>query len=175
MPHEIGALAAELLKDPVKVSVTPVAKTADRVTQEVIFVEQQKKRALLVELFAKPDMTRTIVFTRTKRGADRVARHLENAGVPVAAIHGNKSQAQRDQAMMRGFKAGKIRALIATDIAARGIDVDAVSHVINYEIPNAFRRATCTVSGARRAPVRKASQSRSSTTRNAPICATSNA
>ena len=135
MPHEIGALAAELLKDPVKVSVTPVAKTADRVAQEVIFVEQQKKRALLVELFANPDMTRTIVFTRTKRGADRVARHLETAGVPVAAIHGNKSQAQRDAAM-RGFKAGKIRALIATDIAARGIDIDAVSHVVNYEIPN---------------------------------------
>ncbi|MGE5267866.1 MAG: DEAD/DEAH box helicase, partial [Deltaproteobacteria bacterium] len=135
MPHEIGALAAELLKDPVKVAVTPVAKTADRVAQEVIFVEQQKKRALLVELFANPDLTRTIVFTRTKRGADRVARHLESAGLPVAAIHGNKSQAQRDQAM-RGFKAGRLRALIATDIAARGIDIDAVSHVINYEIPN---------------------------------------
>lgn len=135
MPHEIGALAAELLKDPVKVAVTPVAKTADRVAQEVIFVEQQKKRALLVELFANPDLTRTIVFTRTKRGADRVARHLETAGLPVAAIHGNKSQAQRDQAL-RGFKAGRIRALIATDIAARGIDIDAVSHVINYEIPN---------------------------------------
>lgn len=135
MPHEIGALAAELLKDPVKVSVTPQAKTADRVAQEVIFIEQQKKRSLLVELFANPDLSRTIVFTRTKRGADRVARHLEGAGIPVAAIHGNKSQVQRDHAM-RGFKAGKIRALIATDIAARGIDVDAVSHVINYEIPN---------------------------------------
>ncbi|MCU0954534.1 MAG: DEAD/DEAH box helicase [Hyphomicrobium sp.] len=135
MPHEIGALAAELLKDPVKVAVTPVAKTADRVAQEVIFVEQPKKRALLVELFANPDLTRAIVFTRTKRGADRVARHLEAAGLPVAAIHGNKSQAQRDHAM-RGFKAGRLRALIATDIAARGIDIDAVSHVINYEIPN---------------------------------------
>ena len=135
MPHEIGALAAELLKDPVKVSVSPVAKTVDRVSQEVIFVEQNKKRALLVELFADPEFTRTIVFTRTKRGADRVARHLESSGVQVSALHGNKSQAQRDQAL-RGFKAGKIRALIATDIAARGIDVDAVSHVINYEIPN---------------------------------------
>ncbi len=135
MPHEIGALAAELLKEPVKVSVTPVAKTADRVAQEVILIEQQKKRALLVELFARDELTRTIVFTRTKRGADRVARHLEGAGIRVAAIHGNKSQAQRDAAM-NGFKSGKIRALIATDIAARGIDVDAVSHVINYEIPN---------------------------------------
>jgi len=135
MPHEIGALAAELLKEPVKVSVTPAAKTADRVAQEVILIEQQKKRALLVELFAREDLTRTIVFTRTKRGADRVARHLEGAGICVAAIHGNKSQAQRDAAM-KGFKTGRIRALIATDIAARGIDVDAVSHVINYEIPN---------------------------------------
>ncbi len=135
MPHEIGALAAELLKDPVKVSVAPVAKTADRVAQEVIFIEQTKKRALLVELFANPDMKRAIVFTRTKRGADRVARHLETAGIPVAAIHGNKSQGQRDAAL-KSFKAGRIRALIATDIAARGIDIDAVSHVVNYEIPN---------------------------------------
>ncbi len=135
MPHEIGALAAELLREPVKVSVTPAAKTADRVDQQVIFVEQVKKRAMLVELFSNPDLTRTLVFTRTKRGADRVARHLETAGIAVAAIHGNKSQAQREMALW-GFKSAKIRALIATDVAARGIDIDAVSHVINYEIPN---------------------------------------
>ncbi len=135
MPQEIGSLAAELLRDPVKVSVTPIAKTADRVAQEVIFVEQTKKRSLLVELFTNPDLKRAIVFTRTKRGADRVARHLDEAGIKVAAIHGNKSQGQRDAAL-GGFKSGRIRALIATDIAARGIDVDAVSHVINYEIPN---------------------------------------
>ncbi|MDX2308152.1 MAG: DEAD/DEAH box helicase [Hyphomicrobium sp.] len=135
MPHEIGALAAELLKDPVKVAVTPVAKTADRVTQKVIHVEQTKKRALLAELFADADLARTIVFTRTKRGADRVARYLESAGVACAAIHGNKSQPQRIAAMA-DFKASRIRALIATDIAARGIDIDAVSHVINYEMPN---------------------------------------
>ncbi len=135
MPQEIGALAAELLKDPVKVSVSPVSKTADRVAQEVIFIEQTRKRALLAELFTNPDMKRAIVFTRTKRGADKVARYLEVAGVPVAAIHGNKSQGQRDHALS-GFKAGKIRALIATDIAARGIDVDAVSHVVNFEVPN---------------------------------------
>jgi ATP-dependent RNA helicase RhlE len=135
MPGEIGALAHEMLRDPVKVAVTPVAQTADRVTQEAILIEQTRKRALLVELFANPDLKRTIVFTRTKRGADRVARHLDEAGIAVAAIHGNKSQGQRDAALS-GFKAGRIRALIATDIAARGIDIDAVSHVINFEIPN---------------------------------------
>lgn len=135
MPHEIGALAAELLRDPVKVAVTPVAKTADRVSQQVIFVEAARKRSLLVELFADPAMARTLVFTRTKRGADRVARHLEGAGIAVAAIHGNKSQVQRENALA-AFKSSRIRALIATDIAARGIDIDSVSHVVNYEIPN---------------------------------------
>ena len=135
MPHEIGALAAELLRDPVKVSVTPVAKTADRVDQKIIYVEQTKKRALLAELFADEAISRALVFTRTKRGADRVARHLDSVGIKVAAIHGNKSQGQREQALA-AFKASKIRALIATDIAARGIDIDAVSHVINFELPN---------------------------------------
>lgn len=135
MPSEIGQLAAELLKDPVKVAVTPVAKTADRVAQKVIHVEHTRKRALLVELFADASLDRAIVFTRTKRGADRVARHLETAGIPCSAIHGNKSQGQR-VAALEDFKASRIRALIATDIAARGIDIDAVSHVINYEIPN---------------------------------------
>jgi len=135
MPHEIGALAAELLRDPVKVSVTPVAKTADRVEQKIIYIEQPKKRALLAELFADEAMSRTLVFTRTKRGADRVARHLESVGIKCAAIHGNKSQGQREQALA-AFKASKIRALIATDIAARGIDIDSVSHVINFELPN---------------------------------------
>ena len=135
MPHEIGALAAELLRDPVKVSVTPVAKTADRVDQKIIYIEQPKKRALLAELFADEAMSRALVFTRTKRGADRVARHLETVGIKVAAIHGNKSQGQREQALA-AFKASKIRALIATDIAARGIDIDSVTHVINFELPN---------------------------------------
>ena len=135
MPHEIGALAAELLRDPVKVSVTPVAKTADRVDQKIIYIEQPKKRALLAELFADEAMSRALVFTRTKRGADRVARHLESVGIKVAAIHGNKSQGQREQALA-AFKASKIRALIATDIAARGIDIDSVTHVINFELPN---------------------------------------
>ena len=135
MPHEIGALAAEMLREPLNVSVTPVAKTADRVAQKVIFVEAPRKKALLAELFADPAMSRTLVFTRTKRGADRVARYLETAGVGVAAIHGNKSQSQRERAL-DDFKSGRIRGLIATDIAARGIDIDLVTHVVNFELPN---------------------------------------
>jgi ATP-dependent RNA helicase RhlE len=135
MPKEIGRLADELLNDPAKVSVAPVATTAERVAQRVIHIEAGKKRALLTELFADPAMSRTLVFTRTKRGADKVAQHLERAGIRVAAIHGNKSQRQREEALA-AFKASKIRALIATDIAARGIDIDLVTHVVNYELPN---------------------------------------
>jgi ATP-dependent RNA helicase RhlE len=134
MPTEIGKLASELLRDPVRVSVAPTATTAERVDQRLIFVEAEYKRELLAELFADDKMTRTIVFTRTKRGADRVAKHLEAAGVTAAAIHGDKSQAQRERALAT-FKAGKTRALVATDIAARGIDIDSVSHVINFELP----------------------------------------
>ncbi|WP_068459272.1 DEAD/DEAH box helicase [Hyphomicrobium sulfonivorans] len=135
MPREINALASEMLTDPLRVAVAAVSKTADRVAQSVIHVEQQKKQSLLAELFRDENMKRTIVFTRTKRGADRVARHLETAGVQVAAIHGNKSQRQREVALEQ-FRKGRIRALIATDIAARGIDIDEVSHVVNYELPN---------------------------------------
>ena len=135
MPKEIGQLAAELLKDPVRVQVTPAAKPVDSVAQKVIFIEAQKKRSLLVELFADGAMTRALIFTRTKRGADRVAQHLETAGIRVAAIHGNKSQGQRERAL-GDFKASRIRALVATDIAARGIDVDLVTHVVNFEMPN---------------------------------------
>jgi ATP-dependent RNA helicase RhlE len=135
MPTEIGKLAGELLKDPAKVSVTPAATTVERVDQSLLFVEAQRKRALLAELFAEKALSRVIVFTRTKRGADRVARYLEASGVSASAIHGDKSQPQRERALA-AFKAGACRALVATDIAARGIDVDAVSHVINYELPN---------------------------------------
>ena len=135
MPKEIAGLADELLNpDPVKVSVTPVSKTADRVEQKIIFVEARKKRALLVELFGDQSMERTLVFTRTKRGADRVARHLELAGINASAIHGNKSQRQREKAL-EAFKRSDIKVLVATDIAARGIDIDNVSHVVNYELP----------------------------------------
>ncbi len=135
MPTEIGKLAGELLRDPQKVSVAPGATTVERVTQQVIHIEANKKRALLVDLFKDADLTRTLVFTRTKRGADKVAAHLESAGIEVAAIHGNKSQNQREQAL-RAFKQAQIRVLVATDIAARGIDVDLVSHVINFELPD---------------------------------------
>jgi ATP-dependent RNA helicase RhlE len=135
MPKEIGALAAEMLRNPERVAVTPVAKTADRVRQSVIHVEAPRKGSLLVELFADPAMRRTLVFTRTKRGADRVARHLHAAGIKVAAIHGNKTQGQREAAL-GAFRNGRIRGLVATDIAARGIDIDEVTHVINYDLPH---------------------------------------
>jgi ATP-dependent RNA helicase RhlE len=136
MPAEIEKLGAEILgSNPLKVSVAPQATTVDRVNQRVLFVEQQRKRALLSELFDDASFKRVIVFTRTKRGADRVARSLEQVGVEAAAIHGDKSQGQRERALAQ-FKAGEVRALVATDIAARGIDIDAVSHVVQYELPN---------------------------------------
>jgi ATP-dependent RNA helicase RhlE len=134
MPHEIGKLAGELLHDPVKVSVAPAATTAERVAQRVIHVERHKKRAVLVELLANAELKRTLVFTRTKRGADKVAEHLEANAISVAAIHGNKSQGQRERALDQ-FRRSQIRVLVATDIAARGIDIDQVSHVINFELP----------------------------------------
>jgi ATP-dependent RNA helicase RhlE len=136
MPSEIEKLSSEILNpNPLKVSVTPQATTVDRVNQRVVFVEQSRKRALLTELFDDGSFKRVIVFTRTKRGADRVARGLEQAGVDACAIHGDKSQGQRERALA-DFKAGKVRALVATDIAARGIDIDAVTHVVQYELPN---------------------------------------
>jgi ATP-dependent RNA helicase RhlE len=135
MPKEIGHLAGELLRDPVKVSVTPAATTVERVRQHVYLVDARAKRSLLVELLANPELSRTLVFTRTKRGADKVAQHLAAAGISVAAIHGNKSQNQREAALAQ-FKASKIRTLVATDVAARGIDIDLVTHVVNYELPN---------------------------------------
>jgi ATP-dependent RNA helicase RhlE len=135
MPKEIGILASELLTNPKKVEVTPEATTAERVEQSVIFIEAVRKRALLTELYAEDKLSRTLVFTRTKRSADKVAAYLQAGGIEAAAIHGDKSQGQRERAL-QAFKAGKVRALVATDIAARGIDVDNVSHVINYELPN---------------------------------------
>jgi ATP-dependent RNA helicase RhlE len=135
MPREIAGLAEDMLRDPIKVAVAPQATTVDRVSQRVIHIEFSKKRSLLVELLANPDMARALVFTRTKRGADRVSHHLDGANIPASAIHGNKSQRQREEAL-KSFRDGKIRVLVATDIAARGIDIDAVSHVINYELPD---------------------------------------
>ena len=134
MPADIEKLANELLNDPLKVSVTPPATTVERINQQVMFVEAGRKRGLLTELFADPNFSRVLVFTRTKRGADKVARMLEGGGVPSAAIHGNKSQGQREKSLA-AFKAGQVRALVATDIAARGIDISSVTHVVQYELP----------------------------------------
>jgi ATP-dependent RNA helicase RhlE len=119
----------------VHVAVTPVATTAERVDQSVIFVDTARKRQVLAELLKNGKMSRTLVFTRTKHGADRVTQHLEAVGQPAAAIHGNKSQPQREKALA-AFKEGRVRVLVATDIAARGIDVDGVTHVVNFDLPN---------------------------------------
>ncbi len=135
MPKAIAELADKYLTNPVKVSVAPVATTAERVDQSVTHVNAGEKQALLTILLSDAKMERALVFTRTKHGADRVVRHLVAAGIMADAIHGNKSQPQRERALAF-FKAGKSRVLVATDIAARGIDIDAVSHVINFELPN---------------------------------------
>ena len=135
MPREIATLANELLSDPIEVTVTPVATTAERVAQSAYLVDTKAKRDLLVELLRAKDFSRTIVFTRTKRGADKVAQYLVDAGIAAAAIHGNKSQGARQRALAE-FKDGRTGVLVATDIAARGIDVDQVSHVVNYELPD---------------------------------------
>ena len=135
MPRDIARLADELLQDPVRVAVTPVATTADSVDQRVIFVETARKRALLADILRDEEMARTLVFTRTKHGADRVVKHLEGVGIGSVAIHGNKSQNQRERAL-EAFKSGRAKVLIATDIAARGIDIDAVTHVVNFDLPN---------------------------------------
>jgi ATP-dependent RNA helicase RhlE len=135
MPRPIAVLAADYLNDPVKVVVAPAATTVERVEQEVVFVPSDRKRDLLATLLRDPVFARVLVFTRTKHGADRVVRHLVTAGFEATAIHGNKSQPQREQALA-GFRNGRTRVLVATDIAARGIDVDRVSHVINFELPN---------------------------------------
>jgi ATP-dependent RNA helicase RhlE len=135
MPPEAQQLADGLLHDPLTVAVAPVSATADRIEQSLYFVEKADKRRLLVELLRDRGMTRVLVFSRTKHGANRVAEHLEKARIGAAAIHGNKSQGARERAL-GGFKAGTIRVLVATDLAARGIDVDEVSHVINFDLPN---------------------------------------
>jgi ATP-dependent RNA helicase RhlE len=135
MPAEIGQLARRILVNPVDVAVAPVSSTVEQITQWVLHVERNDKRALLREVLRDPKMTRVLVFTRTKRGANKVAQELDRNGVRADAIHGNKSQGARQRAL-DSFKRGGIRVLVATDIAARGIDVTGVSHVINYEIPH---------------------------------------
>jgi ATP-dependent RNA helicase RhlE len=135
MPPDIAQLADQILRNPAKVAVNPVASTVPAITQWVLFVEKENKRPLLREVLRDPAMKRVLVFTRTKHGADRVTRDLDNAKVRAEAIHGNKSQGARQKALA-AFRDGRIRVLVATDIAARGIDVDGVSHVINFELPN---------------------------------------
>lgn len=135
MPQAVTGLAASLLKDPVRVEVTPVATTADRISQRVHFVEKANKRALLGHLLGDGAIERALVFTRTKHGANKVADQLGRAGVRADAIHGNKSQNARQKAL-NDFRNGKIRVLVATDIAARGLDVDGITHVINFDLPN---------------------------------------
>jgi ATP-dependent RNA helicase RhlE len=135
MPREIVELARNILTDPVRVEVTPQATTVEAIDQSVYFVETQQKRALLEHVLRDPRVTRALVFTRTKHGANRVARGLERAKLRAEAIHGNKSQSARERAL-GNFKSGHTRVLVATDIAARGIDVESISHVINYDLPN---------------------------------------
>ncbi len=135
MPKAIAELGARFLDNPVQVAVTPVATTAERVEQYVTFVNQSEKQALLSIVLANEPIERALVFSRTKHGADKIVKHLSAAGIRSAAIHGNKSQNARMDAL-NAFKKGDIRILIATDIAARGIDVSGVSHVFNFDLPN---------------------------------------
>ncbi len=135
MPKSVQGLAAGLLNDAVRVEAAPTATTVEKVEQRVLFVPKDKKRALLGELLNNQDIERVLIFTRTKHGANRVARHLLQSGIRSDAIHGNKTQSARQKAL-KDFRSGRIRALVATDIAARGIDVEGVTHVINFELPN---------------------------------------
>ncbi|MEI7803746.1 MAG: DEAD/DEAH box helicase [Hyphomicrobiales bacterium] len=135
MPQEIAQLAGQMLNDPAKVSVAPQATTAEKVDQRVILTDRASKPSLLAEVLKTETIDRVLVFTRTKHGADKVVRALEKAGLKSEAIHGNKSQNQRER-VLADFRSGRIRTLIATDIAARGIDVDGISHVVNYDLPN---------------------------------------
>ncbi len=135
MPNEIKGLADAILRDPITVAVAPVSSTQEKVTQSIYFVERGDKRRLLVSLLADPALKRVIVFTRTKHGANKVAEHLVDSGIRAEAIHGNKSQGARERALAH-FKQGTTRVLVATDIAARGIDIDDVSHVLNFDLPN---------------------------------------
>ncbi len=135
MPREIVGLADSLLRDPVKVSVTPVASAAPLIDQLVYMIGRSRKQSLLEHLIVDGKIGRALVFTRTKRGADVVTRRLTDSGITSVAIHGNKAQNQRQRAL-DGFKTGRCRVLVATDVAARGIDIDNVSHVINYDVPN---------------------------------------
>jgi len=135
MPPEIKQLANVLLQNPVKIEVTPVASTVDATEQSLYFVEKQNKRFLLAHLLSDASIQTALVFTKTKHGADRVARDLAKTGIRAEAIHGNKPQNERQRAL-GNFKTRRTRVLVATDIAARGIDIDDLTHVINFDLPN---------------------------------------
>jgi ATP-dependent RNA helicase RhlE len=135
MPPAITALAGGILDHPMKVFVSPEGSTVDAIDQRVFFVDRSGKPALLAEILSAPEVERALVFTRTKRGADRVAEGLAKYRIQAVAIHGNKSQNARERAL-EGFRRGRNPVLVATDLAARGIDVDGITHVVNYDVPN---------------------------------------
>jgi len=135
MPRAIAALADQMLRDPAKVAVTPSASTVERVEQRILHVDRVAKPAVLAEILQRDSIGRALVFTRTKHGADKVVRGLAKAGISAHAIHGNKSQNQRER-VLAAFRQGEVLTLVATDIAARGIDVDGISHVVNFDLPN---------------------------------------
>ena len=135
MPKSVEGLASSILSNPGRVEVAPTATTAEKVDQHILYVPKNMKRKLLAYMLKDDAIKRVLIFTRTKHGANRVSKHLDQLGVSSSAIHGNKSQSARQKAL-NTFKDGKIRALVATDVAARGIDVDGVTHVINYDLPN---------------------------------------
>ncbi len=135
MPQEIQKLSSTILRNPVFVEVTPVSSTVEKIQQKVFFVDKMEKRALLKHLFTEEGIKRALVFSRTKHGADRIAKDLSKAGITAQAIHGDKAQSTRVKALTQ-FKNNELQALVATDIAARGIDVDDLTHVINVDLPN---------------------------------------
>ncbi|MFI5391487.1 MAG: DEAD/DEAH box helicase, partial [Bacteriovoracales bacterium] len=135
MPASIAQLAASILKNPQRVEVTPQSTTVERIDQKINFVAKGNKPALLKEILKDKSAKSVLVFSRTKHGANKIVAHLEKVQITSAAIHGNKSQGAREKAL-ENFRSGRIRVLVATDIASRGIDVPGVSHVINYDIPN---------------------------------------
>jgi superfamily II DNA/RNA helicase len=135
MPADIAELARHMLKEPAKVSVTPAATTVERIAQRIVHIDRGGKAKMLTDILRQEPVDRVLVFTRTKHGADKVVRGLNKDGIAAEAIHGNKSQNQR-QRVLDNFRSGRVRTLVATDIAARGIDVEGVSHVINFDLPN---------------------------------------
>jgi ATP-dependent RNA helicase RhlE len=135
MPREVASLAEGLLRDPIRVSVTPQGQTVGKIEQSVEMVTKADKRARLAAILSEPEASRVIVFARTKHGADKVVVNLGKDGIEAEAIHGNKAQNARQRAL-NSFRSGRVRVLVATDIAARGIDVTGISHVINYDLPD---------------------------------------